>query len=210
MRILAIAAIACLAGSAHADFVENFNGGGAFPWTVMDYNGASNVVGWDYNYNIFDGVDARGNFSSGDGGAAHVDTDAASPNGPYDIAILSPETVISSNAFLSYNINFQAIGAFDVGHVEISTDGGATWDNLITYTDDIGGFPTFPYDGDEPLGVVETIDLAAYGGQSAIIQFRYEGDGWNWWMQVDDVSVVPAPATLALFGLGGLALRRRR
>ena len=212
MKVFAAAAVVMLAGAAYGDFVEDFNGGGAFPWTVVDYAAPSAVLGWDYNYNIFDGADPRGNFSSGDGGAAHVDTDAlgSAGAGPYNIGILSPETVLSPGAMLSYNINFQQIGSFDTAHVGISTDGGATFTQLMLYTADTGGFPTFPYSGDEPLGVVENIDLSAYGGQSAIIRFVYEGDGWNWFMQVDDVSVVPAPGTFALLGLGGLAIRRRR
>jgi hypothetical protein len=209
MKICAVAAIALLAGSVHADFAQNFDDGGAFPWTIVDYNGASAVTGWDYNYNIIDGSDPRGNFSSGNGGAAHVDTDVVPPNGsgPYDIAILSPETMISSGATLSYNVNYANLGG-DSFNVEISTDGGSTWASLMAYTASVGTFPTFPYTDDVALGVAENIDLSAYGGQMAIIQFRYQGDGWNWFAQVDEVSVVPVPGTLALLGLG--MLRRRR
>ena len=72
-------------------------------------------------------------------------------------------------------------------------------------------FPTFPYDQDEPIGQAEAYDLSAYAGQDVRVQFRYHGDGWNWWAQVDNVSLgVPSPGALALLALAGLAILRRR
>lgn len=213
MRKLAIAAgaVMMMAGAASADFFEDFNGAGAFPWDVVDLIGGSTVLGWDYNYNIVDGTDPRGNFSSGDGGAAHADTDAFGPDAlAYDVALLSPVSTVSAGAVLVYNINFQQIGAIDAGRVEITADGGATWDLLAEYLVDTGGFPTFPYSADEPLGIDETIDLAAYAGQDVQVRFRYVGEGWNWFMQVDNVGIIPAPGAVALFGVAGLMARRRR
>ncbi|MDY7108974.1 MAG: choice-of-anchor J domain-containing protein [Planctomycetota bacterium] len=211
MRILALVAAAAFASVASAGFYEDFNAGGAFPWDVVDYNGNSAVLGWDYNYNIFDDGVPRGNFSSGDGGAAHVDTDAVGSGGagPYDIAILSPWSTVDGDNMLEYVLNFQAIG--DALAVEVTTD-GTTWDVVRLYDDeDIGGFPTFPYDQDEPIGQAEAYDLSAYAGEDVRVQFRYFGDGWNWWAQVDNVRLgVPTPGALALLGLAGLARRRRR
>ncbi|MCK4871794.1 MAG: hypothetical protein KAS72_03620 [Phycisphaerales bacterium] len=210
--LVAASAVLAMTGVASAGFYEDFNGGGAFPWTVVDYDGASYCVGWDYNYNIIDGTDPRGNFSSGDLGAAHVDTDIrpTGVSGPYDIAILSPSTVVGADDYLTYVINFQQIGTVDNAYVEISTDAGANWTELMYYNTDTGTMPDYPYDQDAALGVTETIGLANYVGETVMVQFRYQGDGWNWWMQVDNVGIIPAPSSIALLGLAGLVTRRRR
>ena len=212
MKTLALIAVAGLASTASAGFFEDFNAGGAFPWDVVDYYGGSHVLGWDYNYNIFDGTYPRGNFSSGDGGAAHVDTDAvgSAGAGPYDIAILSPWTTVNGDYTLEYILNFQAIG--DALAVEVTTD-GSTWNLVRLYDDeDYGDMPTYPYDQDEPKGWADSHDLSAYAGQDVRVQFRYYGDGWNWFAQVDNIRLgeVPAPGALALLGLAGLIGRRRR
>lgn len=212
MKTLALIAAAALASTASAGFFEDFNAGGAFPWDVVDYNGNSAVLGWDYNYNIFDGADPRGNFSSGDGGAAHVDTDAVGSGGagPYDIAIVSPWASVNGDYMLEYILNFQAIG--DALAVEITTD-GTNWDVVRLYDDeDYGDFPTYPYNIDEAKGWADSYDLSAYAGQDVRVQFRYVGDGWNWFAQVDNIRLgaVPAPGALALLGLAGLIGRRRR
>jgi len=214
-KTIAVAAVLAFSSSAMADFFEDFNGGGAFPWTVVDYEaGGSFASPWDYNYNHIDGSDVRGNFTTGDGGAAHIDTDIrpSGSSGVYNMGMLSPETSIGANAELSYYICYRQL-ADEAGYVEISTDGGTTFDTLVTYTATIGGIPAVPYTADEALGAYETIDLSAYAGEDVIIQFRYAGDGWDWWMQVDDVfltTTVPTPSALALLGLAGLARRRRR
>ncbi len=41
----------------------------------------------------------------------------------------------------------------------------------------------------ELLGVAESIDLSAYAWSTVQVRFRYAGDGWNWWVQLDDVAV---------------------
>jgi hypothetical protein len=203
-----------LTGAASAQtWSQNFNGGGTFPpagWSVDDLLGAgvSIAMGWDYNYNILDGADPRGNFSSGDGGAAHIDTDArVAGSGAYNKALVSPTFTVPAGATLDFVINYQDLNG-DSASVEIND--GSGWDNLVTYTTEQGGFPVFPYSGDEAIGAAKSLDISAYAGSDAQVRFRYAGNGWNWWMQVDDIAVTPEPASVALLALGGLAMFRRR
>jgi len=209
---IGVAMVLCLVMPAMGQaWTEDFNDGGNFPWAIDDLLGNSAVTGWDYNYNIIDGTDPRGNFSSGDGGAAHVDTDVRpeSGSGPYNIAIVSPSFVVPADATLDYVLNFQVVSVdAEFAHIEIND--GSGWVSLMTYSNDTGGMPPSPYTADLALGVAGSHDISAYAGSTAEVRFRYEGDGWDWWMQVDDIAVTPEPTAVALIGLGALALLRRR
>lgn len=76
--------------------------------------------------------------------------------------------------------------AYAAGFVEISTDGGNTWDQLSqTYT--YSGTPTSSGVWSRPY-----IDLSAYAGQSVQFAFRFygAGSGNNLGWYIDDVEVV--------------------
>ena len=62
----------------------------------------------------------------------------------------------------------------------------------------------------EALGQAVQLDIGAYAGETAQVGFRYAGDGWNWWAQVDNVGVTPEPGTLALLAVGAMGVIRRR
>ena len=191
---------------------EYFNDGGAFPWAQIDLYSPSICIGWDYNYNVIDGSDPRGNFSSGDGGAAHIDTDArVAGSGAYDKIMTSPYFTVPAGATLDFIANYRPLGG-DSFSVLLSTDGFATWSTLATYTTALGTFPTYPYSSNEPLGAAVSLDLSGYAGQNAQLGFRYAwggSGGWNWFAQVDNIVVTPEPASLVLLAVAGLVLRRR-
>lgn len=56
-----------------------------------------------------------------------------------------------------------------------------------------------------------TLDMSTAGSGELFLRFiNYAGQAGEPWTAIDNVSIVPEPATLALLGLGGLLVRRKR
>ncbi|MEI2688243.1 MAG: choice-of-anchor J domain-containing protein [Anaerolineae bacterium] len=88
---------------------------------------------------------------------------------------------------MTYTANYQNFINSDFLDVDISTDGGTTWTNLLRWNEDHGT-------SGSPPGVNVSIDLSAYAGQNGLmLRWRYydpnTGD-WNWYAQVDDVALL--------------------
>ena len=72
-----------------------------------------------------------------------------------------------SAASLTYTANYQNFAGLDFLDVDISTNGGTTWTNLLSWNEDHGTYGATP-------GVNVTIDLSAYAGQSGLmLRYRY-------------------------------------
>jgi hypothetical protein len=141
-------------------------------WTVTT---ATSSPGW-----AFDDPGARGNLTGGEGGFAIADSDHAGQGSTTDTTLVTPVLDFSTalSPQLSFNSDFRDIGSDDFTDVDVTTDGGTNWRNLYHQVDSRRG-PT-----------VETVSLAAVGGQAAVqLRFHYRGT-WDWWWQVDNVSVV--------------------
>jgi MYXO-CTERM domain-containing protein len=131
-----------------------------------------------------------------------IDTDEGSNGLETDSSIVTHSFTVPSNAMLDLTANFQAIA--DFFDIDINTGNG--WTNLLSWNEDHGGFYAGP-------GENISLSLAAFGGSTAQLRFRnYDPatNDWNWYVQIDDVAVTPAPSALALLGLGGLVATRRR
>ena len=89
---------------------------------------------------------------------------------------------------------------YDYGYVEVSTDGGETWQVLpgrqTTEEDPVRqaygpGYTGKSGGGDTPEWVEESIDLSAFAGQKVLLRFEYVTDGGlntpGW--AIDDVSI---------------------
>ena len=89
---------------------------------------------------------------------------------------------------------------YDYGYVEVSTDGGDTWqvlsDRHTTEEDPLmlaygPGYTGTSGDGEEPAWVEESIDLTPFAGQRVLLRFEYVTDsglntsGWA----IDDIAV---------------------
>lgn len=195
-------AFAITTGAAFAQWTEDFEGGIPGTWSYEDYQGGGSAFAWGLNTDTGDG-----NYTGASGLAAMSQSDA-NP-GDYDHALVTHTFVVPTvAAMLSYETNYQNFAALDFADVDISTDGGTTWTNLLSWNEDHGGFFATP-------GEHVDIDLSAYAGSSANIRFHHYNpntDDWDWYWQIDDVAVtgVPEPATMAALGLGVAALLRRR
>lgn len=193
--IVTVAAIAAAAGAAFGQaFSEDFEGG-LGGWTVVD-NAGTGIV-WKTSSAYGDG-----NYTNGSGLAAMVDSDEFP--GEFDTELVSHTFTVPAGASLNFTANYQNFAGLDFLDVDINA--GAGWVNLLRWNEDHGGFYA-------PPGEDVSLDLSAYGGSNAQIRFHYydpnSGD-WDWYVQVDNVVVTPAPGALALLGLGGLAATRRR
>ncbi|RLD98804.1 MAG: hypothetical protein DRI92_03340, partial [Aquificota bacterium] len=130
--------------------------------------------------NDYFGVGNQTAFGSGYSAAAHAYGSGAA----WDTELWSPPVFLPDNATLTYASNFQDYAGNGDIWLDISADGGNTWDNLRYQTSD-----------DPPGGTFEVVDLSTYTGQTVILRWRYSATSSTaWYWHIDDVSIgVPAP-----------------
>ncbi len=143
------------------------------------------------------------NYVNGSANAPIADSDAigSTLSVPFDIAFTSPAQAAAGPGTLSYEINFQSFSGLDAVDVLY----GNTL--LFTHNTDTGSLFS------AATGVAFSHAINAQAGDK--VTFRYystDTSAWEWYAQVDNVTidVIPAPASLALVGLGGLVAGRRR
>ena len=150
-------------------------------WTVID----SATLGLQWN-NISDSGES-GNFTGGDGDAASVSSDVFGP-ADFDTELRSNSFSLANatEATLNYLVNYQNFAAADFLDLDISTDGGSNWSNLVSWNEDHGTFRGTP-------GEAVAVDLIDYLGESnLILRWRYYDpttSDWDWYAQVDNVSL---------------------
>lgn len=197
-KVLIASALVAAAGTAYGQaFSEDFEGGIPASWTLVDNLGSSPMM-----FNT-DNAGGRTNDTNGSGLFAIADSDAFA--GDFDISMFTHSFVVPDAGMLTYSTNYQNLANLDFADVNIDVGAGPV--NLLSWNEDHGGFGA-------PPGEDVALDLSAYAGETATIEFHYydvRGGAWDWWWQIDDVAVTPAPSAMALLGLGGLvAIRRRR
>jgi hypothetical protein len=65
---------------------------------------------------------------------------------------------------------------YDYGYVDVSDDGGASWNTIATYSNTgFQGLGT-PHNWDHPNDGHVTLDLSAHGGQTIRLRYRFESD----------------------------------
>lgn len=178
-------------GAANAVLTEDFNGA-TFPptgWVVADNEGTGVV--WD---NLA-GCGEAGNYTGGSGDVACASSDEFG-SAEFDTELWTPAFSLEgyTSAQVSYLANYQNFASLDFLDLDISTDGGTNWTNLLSWNEDHGAFRATP-------GESVTVDLSAYAGLSnLILRWHYydpNTDDWDWYAQIDDV-------TVSGFGVGGL------
>jgi hypothetical protein len=140
-------------------------------WTIVD--GGSTTDTWMHCDGCTRSLDGA------DGAYAMVDSDDA---GSVDMVeeLITPSVDCSSytTVLLSF-YHYYNYYSGDEGVVEVSTDGGTTWTQVVSYT------------ADTENGVLETFDISAdaAGQADVMIRFMYTGN-WAWYWLVDDVTVI--------------------
>jgi len=150
----------------------DFEGGIPLTWSTI----YTNNVYWTDT----DDADGCGqpNQTPGSGLAACADSDLTNGAGdPYDAMLMTNPFDLSTfeSATLEFAAAYNDLGTADLFEVDIWD--GSDWVNELTWDEDHW----------DP-GDIVTLDLSAYDG-IVVARFRYSGSGWDWWVQVDDMSL---------------------
>jgi uncharacterized membrane protein len=157
---------------------EHFEGD--FPpdgWSVIDNGG--NCV-WQRNDQVPNG---RPNHAGGDGFSAAADSDRCGSGTTMNTELHTPVMDLSGAtvATLDFVASYRHLSTSSFA-VDISTDGGSNWDNLLLWTASVD--PTGP-------GFPVSLDLTPYVGSSnTVVRFHYTAPGWHWWAQVDQIQIL--------------------
>jgi len=107
------------------------------------------------------------------------------------LTLIDPVTIPpDGTTALTFATTYGLESNYDYGHVEVSADDGATWNELLALNGPAGLAAT-------PLDVIEgtqSLDVTGYAGQSVRFRFRLTSDTYNegapagWW--IDNIAVV--------------------
>ncbi|MEJ2653506.1 MAG: hypothetical protein P8173_17485 [Gammaproteobacteria bacterium] len=142
-------------------------------WTIVENSG---TCVWESN-----STTGRTNFTDGSGNCADADSDWCGSGTSMDTELWTPRVNLSraSVAILYYKTRYENFAGLDYAYVDISTDGGITWTNLLTWNEDHSVAGTI------------NIDLTPYvGSANTVIRFHYDAPGYYWWWQLDDVKII--------------------
>ncbi len=173
---------------------ESFDAG-ALPagWAVDDI-ARTNVV-WR-----FDDPKPRGNLTGGKGPFAIVDSDYAGAKN-VDTILRSPALDLSAMTTVmlefKYDFRWYSYGLSEVADVDVSNNGGTTWNNVWRRSgaNDRG-----------PKTARVNLTALAAGRPDVRVRFHYYNANYEWWWQVDDVFVgmfecVPTAGGLVVGGI---------
>jgi len=144
-------------------FYEKFEAGIPGTWTIVD-NSIGSCGVWQSN-----DAGGRGNLTGGSGGFAIVDSNF---EGCADTELITPSFDVPLNAHLTFDTDYNYLT--DIAEVDITTDGGGTWSNLLHWEVDKRG----------PLNV--DLDFSTYSGETVQIRFINVANQDRWW-EVDNV-----------------------
>lgn len=150
-------------------------------WTV---NSAAETVGeWTVNnpttetplYGGNTGIvdPAQGNCTNN---YAVVDSDGYGADGSQDTSLISPVFDLSSYTEVILSLNqWHRVYQSSVAYIDSSINGGASWENIVTYDTDVAGNTI--------------IDISSLVGNAEVqIRFRYVGT-WEYWWGIDDITI---------------------
>ena len=151
---------------------ESFDGG-AQPagWTAP----FAGFGGWTFNDRA-----GRGNLTGGSGGFAILDSDEFGSGTSEDASLITPAVDLSGAAApeLRFNSDYRAITG-STADVDIQLNAAAPYVTYLHQGDDSRRGPR-----------TETIPITEGIGEPAVnVRFRYQGT-WDWWWEVDNVTIV--------------------
>jgi hypothetical protein len=162
-------------------------------WQVVDNTGGTGIV-WT---TTADPACIRDNMTNGTGEAACADSDAAGyPAVPYDTELWSNPIDLSGQGVVVLDVKayYNDISTGYNDRFEVDVWDGSAWINELTWDED-----HMPADF--------SLNLSAYAGlPDARVRFRYSGDGYDWYAQVDDIALTCAAPTPPVIGVDPVSL----
>jgi hypothetical protein len=158
-----------------------FEDGIPLGWQVVDNTGGTGIV-W---VTTADPACERGNLTNGTGGAACADSDAAYPAVPYDTELWTPLIDLTGwgAVVLDVKAYYDDYNPGSNDRFEVDVWDGVGWTNELTWDED-----HMPEDF--------SLNLSAYAGlPDARVRFRYSGNGWDLYAQVDDLALTCVPTS---------------
>ncbi len=156
--------------------VQTFDGTTApAGWTVTDEQGTGQT--WR-----FDDPEPRGNLTGGSGGFAIVDSDFYGSAGRQNTSLVSPVYDLSAagSPVLQFKQDLNYLSG-EFADVDVSTDGGTTWTNVLRQQADL-------------RGNTQTVAVPAAAGENDVrVRFHYYVGSYDWWWEVDDVRMGDRP-----------------
>jgi uncharacterized repeat protein (TIGR01451 family) len=155
---------------------EDFESWPPAGWTIVN-NGGDCV--WEGT-----AVTGRSNYAGGDGQAAVADSDWCGFDGTMDTELRTPTMDLASHGggTLDFIAAYNWWSGDECFEVDVSSDGGASWANLLRWTED--------HDAYGP-GESVSLDLTPYASNSVVVRFHYDAPGWQFYAEVDQVRVLP-------------------
>lgn len=148
-------------------------------WQVVDNTGGTGIV-W---VTTADPACEIPNRTNGSGEAACADSDAAgTPAIPFDTELWTPPIDLSTwgAVVLDVKAYYRDITTNSNDRFEVDVWDGTTWNNELTWDED-----------HEPENF--RLNLSGYAGLAETrIRFRYSGNGFDWFAQVDDIAMTCA------------------
>ena len=145
-------------------------------WTVVDNIGNGQV--WQ-----FDNPGGRSNLTGGDGGFAIVDSDNYGSGNSQDTELISPVLDLTNVAdpLIQFNqdFNWWVLGQDEFTNVDLSVDGGATWENVFHQSG-----------ADAPGPRQESIPIPQAAGEPDVqVRFHYGNATFEFWWEIDNVLI---------------------
>ena len=162
----------------------------------QDFEGSFPPAGWNVVNNVPGGAcvwdntnpNGRTNLTGGTGKFAIADSDYCGSASSMDTEMWTSTLDLTGLADprVSFNMDFYyySSGGSEYGALDASTDNGATWSNLKTWTANARG----------PR--LEEYAMPGAGSNNARVRWHYGNSSWDWWWQVDNVAITAcAPDT---------------
>ena len=163
---------------------EDFEGGIPAGWVITDNAPGTFTCIWGDLAHCGE----AGNWTNGSGNCACISTDICGSGVELDSELITVAYDFSgeSELVLAFTANYINLVSTEFFDVDYTTDGGATWNNILSWNEDHGGFRS-------PPGEDVALDMSGADGAGAVQVRFYNYDtatnDWDWYAQVDDMVI---------------------